>query len=105
MQSFLTRTYDNSLKNLIDAFKYCHNVYRRDGVFTTVMRDASKEILTSSDHHWFILDGPIDAIWVESLNTVLDDNKMYCIANGEIFPFAPVSYSLTVFCYIIQQVI
>ena len=52
-----------------------------DGLGSTIMREAIKD--NSSDRHWCVFDGPVDALWIENMNTVLDDNMTLCLANGE----------------------
>ncbi|XP_047189968.1 dynein axonemal heavy chain 6 isoform X2 [Scophthalmus maximus] len=59
----------------------------RDGLMALSVRDAVND--TTDEHKWVICDGPVDALWIENMNTVLDDNKMLCLANSERIKLTP----------------
>jgi dynein heavy chain len=97
----LARTYNNMGKKCVyadlnpkavtcDELFGCINPSTRewkDGLFSSLMRDMAS--IPNSDPKWIILDGDIDPQWIESLNTVMDDNKVLTLASNERIPLKP----------------
>eukprot|EP01138_Halocafeteria_seosinensis_P009362 gb/GECG01009567.1/.p1 GENE.gb/GECG01009567.1/~~gb/GECG01009567.1/.p1 ORF type:complete len:4452 (+),score=647.06 gb/GECG01009567.1/:1-13356(+) len=69
-----------------DLYGYVHPATRewKDGLLSKTMRDLGTE--TPPTPKWIILDGDLDANWIESMNSVMDDNRMLTLANNERIP-------------------
>ncbi|XP_053270380.1 dynein axonemal heavy chain 9-like [Pleuronectes platessa] len=59
----------------------------KDGLFSNILRDLSN--VAHNGPKWIVLDGDIDPMWIESLNTVMDDNKVLTLASNERIPLNP----------------
>uniref|UniRef100_A0A3Q4HAW8 Cytoplasmic dynein 2 heavy chain 1 n=1 Tax=Neolamprologus brichardi TaxID=32507 RepID=A0A3Q4HAW8_NEOBR len=58
-----------------------------DGVLTHSARNVVKE--SQEVNSWIVCDGDIDPEWIESLNSVLDDNRLLTMPSGERIQFGP----------------
>ena len=55
-----------------------------DGIFTHILRRiCENQRGESSKRHWIVFDGDVDPEWAENLNSVLDNNKLLTLPNGE----------------------
>lgn len=71
-----------------ELYGYLHPTTRewKEGLMSVTYRDMSNN--KTNKHQWIVLDGDIDAEWIESMNTVMDDNKMLTLASNERIPLS-----------------
>jgi dynein heavy chain, axonemal len=56
-----------------------------DGLFSNIFREMNKaaESNEGNEKQYVCFDGDVDALWIENMNSVMDDNKLLTLANGE----------------------
>ncbi|XP_061632559.1 dynein axonemal heavy chain 11 isoform X3 [Phyllopteryx taeniolatus] len=69
-----------------ELFGFIHPGTRewKDGLLSSLMREQAN--MSHLGPKWIVLDGDIDPMWIESLNTVMDDNKVLTLASNERVP-------------------
>ncbi|CAL8251349.1 unnamed protein product [Boreogadus saida] len=53
-----------------------------DGILSNIFRDINKPT-DKKERRYILFDGDVDALWVENMNSVMDDNRILTLANGE----------------------
>jgi len=64
----------------------------RDGVLSSMFRNMVKnwgKFTDQQQYKWVVMDGDVDPEWIESLNTVMDDNKVLTLVSNERIPLTP----------------
>ncbi|CAG9765840.1 unnamed protein product [Ceutorhynchus assimilis] len=53
-----------------------------DGLLSNIFRDMNKPT-EIPERRYILFDGDVDALWIENMNSVMDDNRLLTLANGE----------------------
>jgi len=75
-----------------ELYGYLSKTDWHDGILSTIMRNMARcrpPYTNDQKAKWVVLDGDIDPEWIESLNTVMDDNKMLTLVSNERIPLTP----------------
>mmetsp|Transcript_53278 Transcript_53278/g.159518 ORF Transcript_53278/g.159518 Transcript_53278/m.159518 type:complete len:3881 (-) Transcript_53278:473-12115(-) len=62
-----------------------------DGILSKNFREANQPLPTGKENEirWIVFDGDVDALWVENMNSVMDDNRLLTLPNGERIRLQP----------------
>ena len=62
-----------------------------DGILSNIFRELNQPLPKGKENEmrWIIYDGDVDAVWVENMNSVMDDNRLLTLPNGERIKLQP----------------
>uniref|UniRef100_UPI00398F6830 dynein axonemal heavy chain 10 isoform X2 n=1 Tax=Pristiophorus japonicus TaxID=55135 RepID=UPI00398F6830 len=84
--SLVTKLYTLNSKavSVIELYGILDPVTRdwTDGILSNIFREINKPT-DKKERKYILFDGDVDALWVENMNSVMDDNKLLTLANGE----------------------
>ena len=61
-----------------------------DGLLSNIFREINKVTDKCNERRYILFDGDVDALWIENMNSVMDDNKLLTLANGERIRLQPI---------------
>jgi dynein heavy chain len=74
-------------QSLVDLYGEMDPVTRdwTDGILSNVFRNMNRPLITGKENEkrWLIFDGDVDALWIENMNSVMDDNRLLTLINGD----------------------
>ncbi|KAL4712607.1 hypothetical protein ACJJTC_007202 [Scirpophaga incertulas] len=53
-----------------------------DGLYSKIFREMNRPA-EREERRYSLFDGDVDALWIENMNSVMDDNRLLTLANGE----------------------
>jgi dynein heavy chain len=68
-----------------------------DGLLSRIFRKSNEDPRVGDEFRWILFDGDVDPIWVENMNTVMDDSKLLTLPNGDRIKLEP-------FCLLLYEV-
>ena len=60
----------------------------KDGLLSGMLREMAST-LDDVKHKWLLLDGDLDTDWIESMNSLMDDNRVLTLASNERIVLQP----------------
>ncbi|CAH8821185.1 unnamed protein product, partial [Trichobilharzia szidati] len=60
-----------------------------DGLLSHLFRVMNQVGSDVNERRMLIFDGDVDALWIENMNSVMDDNKLLTLVNGERIRLQP----------------